>query len=160
MSLDLGLRRSQPAHVARPWWHRAVRWAVLAAVLGFATVCLTWRLDGGSWERVETPSMGTGAPVGTLLWVQPGDFATLEPGDFITFRAPGSSGQTYSHRVLARGADGRITTKGVLSSPDPWRLGPEDVVGSVRMRWPGVGWLVAAAPLLFAGGFFTALVVR
>jgi hypothetical protein len=130
------------------------------AVLGLFAFCLAWRLDGGRWERVETPSMGTVAPVGTLLWVKPVAFDSLRPGDFITFRPPGSSGGTYSHRVLARQADGTVTTKGVLSAPDPWRLTADDVVGMVRLRGVGVGWLVQAAPLLLAGGLVAALAVR
>ena len=159
MSLDLALRRTEAAHVHRPWWHRLRRWAALALVGGFAVLCVAWRVEGGRWERVETPSMGTVAPVGTLLWVKPVAFDTLAPGDFITFRPPGAHGQTYSHRVLAREPDGRITTQGVLSAPDPWRLGAADVVGSVRMRWWGVGWLVAAAPMLLGGAMLTALAV-
>lgn len=143
----------------RPAGWLASRLALVVA-LAFLGLCAAWRVDGGTWERVETPSMGTVAPVGTLLWVRPVDFDSLRPGDFITFRAPGSTGQTYSHRVLAREPDGRITTKGVLSSPDPWQLSDQDVIGSVRMRWPGGGWLVEAAPVLFAGGFLILLVGR
>lgn len=135
-------------------------WTLLALLVGFLAFCGAWRLQGGHWERVETPSMGRVAPVGTLLWIKPVDFESLHPGDFISFRPPGSHGATYSHRVLAVDPDGRITTKGVLSPPDPWHLGPDDVVGSVRMRWRGVGWVVAAAPVLLAGGFLALLVVR
>ena len=141
-------------------WVRAGTWVLLGLLVGFVAFCGAWRVQGGRWERVETPSMGTVAPVGTLLWVKPVDFASLRPGDFITFRPPGSHGGTYSHRVLAVEPDGRITTKGVLSPPDPWHLGPGDVVGSVRMRWRGVGWLVAAAPVLLVGGFLVLLVGR
>jgi hypothetical protein len=140
--------------VARPWWHRLGSWGAVVVVLGFVGFCLVWRLDGGRWERVETPSMGTVAPVGTLLWIKPADFDRLRPGDFISFHPPGST-TVYSHRVLGRDPDGRITTKGVLSSPDPWHLTAADVVGSVEMRWWGVGWLVAAAPALLAGTFLT-----
>lgn len=139
---------------------RLVRALAAVAVLGFLALCVGWRLEGGRWERVETPSMGTVAPVGTLLWVHPVAFDSLRPGDFITFRPPGSSGGTYSHRVLARQADGTITTQGVLSAPDPWRLTAEDVVGKVRMRWWGAGWVVRATPLLLGGGILLALVVR
>jgi hypothetical protein len=141
-------------------WRRLGTRALALVLLAFFALCLAWRMDGGTWERVETPSMGTVAPVGTLLWVKPVDFESLRPGDFITFRPPGRTGTTYSHRVLTREADGRITTKGVLSSPDPWHLTSADVVGEVRMRWFGVGWLVAAAPVLLAGGFLALLVVR
>jgi hypothetical protein len=48
----------------------------------------------------------------------------------------------------------------VIPAPDPWRLGAGDVVGQVRMRWWGVGWLVAAAPVLLGGFLVVALVRR
>lgn len=143
-----------------PGWKRLLRVGAMVAVVGFLALCVAWRVDGGRWERVETPSMGTVAPVGTLLWVEPVAFDSLRPGDFITFRPPGTRGGTYSHRVLARGTDGTITTQGVLSAPDPWRLTADDVVGKVRMRWWGAGWLVRAAPLLLAAGLLVAVVVR
>ncbi|MCW2856059.1 MAG: hypothetical protein JWR52_1674 [Marmoricola sp.] len=135
-------------------------WAALIAAFAVVVICVAWRVEGGRWERVETASMGTVAPVGTLLWIKPVDFASLEPGDFITFRPPGTSGVTYSHRVLRRDADGTIMTKGVLSAPDPWRLGPGNIVGKVAMHWWGVGWLLAAAPLLVLGGVVIALATR
>lgn len=144
----------------RPGWLRIASAMAVVVALGFLAFCAAWRVDGGTWERVETPSMGTVAPVGTLLWVKPADFDSLRPGDFISFRPPGSTGPTYSHRVLAIEPNGRLTTKGVLSSPDPWHLTARDVVGSVRMRWWGIGWLAAAAPVLLAGCFVALLVIR
>lgn len=134
---------------------RLLAWGATAVVVAFVVFCLVWRVEGGRWERVESPSMGTVAPVGTLLWVKPVDFAQLRPGDFISFRPPGSHGVTYSHRVLRRYADGTISTKGVIPGPDPWRLHADDIVGEVRMHWRGVGWLVAAAPVLVVGGLLT-----
>lgn len=102
--------------------------------------------------------MGTVAPVGTLLWVKPAPFADLRPGDFITFHPPGEPGVTYSHRVYRRYADGTISTKGVIPAPDPWRLHASDVVGTVRARWWGAGWIVTAAPVLLVGGLIVAAV--
>lgn len=117
-----------------------------------------FRLAGGHWERVETPSMGTTAPVGTLLWVQPVDPAALEVGDFITFHPPGSAGVTYSHRVAVLD-DGTLGTQGEISSPDPWPLVEDDVVGQVVQAWPGVGWLVLATPYLAVGALATTAIV-
>lgn len=127
-------------------WLRVLAAAVAVVALGG---CLGWRADGGTWVHVTSPSMGTTAPVGSLLWVGRADPADLEPGAFITFRAP--NGGTYSHRVLARYDDGSLATKGDLPGPDPWRIAPGDVVGEVRATWPGVGWLVVAAPVLLPG---------
>lgn len=149
-----------PVQSAQDWWVRAAGWVVVAVLVVFIVFCGVWRATGGRWERVETPSMGTVAPVGTLLWVRPVSFAKLEPGDFITFHPPGRSGVTYSHRVYERNADGTISTKGVIPAPDPWRLRAGDVVGQVKMRWWGVGWIVAAAPILLVGFVIVALVRR
>ncbi|MGC4112632.1 MAG: S26 family signal peptidase [Nocardioides sp.] len=128
--------------------------AALVCLVGFAGL---WRLHGGRVERVETPSMGTVAPVGSLLWVAPVDATTLRPGDFISFHPPGDDSRTYSHRVLRTYPDGSLQTQGAITAPDPWRLQPSDVVGEVVMTWPGIGLLVHSAPLLVAGGCAVAL---
>jgi hypothetical protein len=60
--------------------------------------------------------------------------------------------------VNERYADGSIGTKGVIPVADPWRLHAGDVVGEVRMTWWGLGWLVAAAPILIIGGLVVAAV--
>ncbi|MBE7162589.1 MAG: S24/S26 family peptidase [Williamsia herbipolensis] len=130
---------------------RLASYALLAAALGFAVLVATWVLTGGHWFVVETPSMGTSAPVGTLLWVRPvGSAASLHVGDFITFHPPGSAA-TYSHRILAILPDGTIRTKGEITGADPWRITVHDVVGRVAMRWWDVGWLIKAAPILLLG---------
>lgn len=139
--------RLRGTHLA---WRTGSATAVFVLV-AFMAFCGYWRLHGGRWERVETASMGTVAPVGTLLWVSPVAFDALRPGDFISFHPPGQEAITYSHRVYARNADGTITTKGVIPGPDPWRLTAADVVGRVQMKWRGVGWIVAAAPVLLVG---------
>jgi hypothetical protein len=124
---------------------------MITVLVGFVAFCALWRAQGGRWERVETPSMGTVAPVGTLLWVKPVAFDRLRVGDFVSFHPPGRPGVTYSHRVYAVHADGTLSTKGVIPAPDPWRLTRADVIGRVQMRWWGVGWLIAAAPILLGG---------
>ncbi len=134
----------------RCWVVVLTRLAV-AVLIAFIAYCVLWRVQGGEWERVESPSMGTQAPVGSLLWVEPVDFEALQVGDFVTVRPPGSQ-TTYSHLVHALNDDGTITTKGVIPGPDPWALTADDVVGGVRHAWWGVGWLVAAAPVLLVGG--------
>lgn len=147
-------------HRAGGGGRRVAAVAVLVAAVGFVAFCVAWRVDGGRWVHVESPSMGETAPVGSLLWVEQVPFDSLEPGDFITFTAPGSSGDvTYSHHVLDRDPDGSLITKGVIPGPDPWRLREDDVVGRVTMTWQGVGWLVVAAPVLL-GGLCVAMALR
>jgi signal peptidase I len=130
------------------------------AVLAGAGVAGYWSLAGGRWYVVRTPSMGTAAPVGTLLWVRPERIADVAAGDIITFQPPGAP-TTYSHRVIARNADGTLSTKGdVNGAPDPWRVTAAELRGKVVAAWPVAGWLVRAAPLLVGGGLLLWLLLR
>lgn len=137
--------------------------AALVLVLAALAWSTAFRLGGGHWERVETPSMGTAAPVGTLLWVAPVD-GRVETGEVVTFHKPGTGdGPVYSHRVTDVREDGSFTTAGDLSGPDAWVVQPGDVVGRVTHAVRGLGWLVLAAPVLVVGGLVTsglALAVR
>ena len=130
---------------------RVLTAALLLGVLSFAVLVGYWVASGGRWYVVRTPSMGTAAPVGTLLWVKPVAAHDLHVGELISFRPPNSS-EVYSHRIHVIHPDGTITTKGQITSPDPWRIRPANIVGAVQMRWWGVGWLVRAAPILLLGG--------
>jgi signal peptidase I len=139
---------------------RSVHWLLLVVIVLALVWAGIWRLQGGKWERVETASMGTSAPVGSLLWVEPTDFKDLKVGDFITFHPPGSKKVTYSHRVYSINDNGTISTKGQITSPDPWEIRSDDVVGRVTATWQGVGWIVGAAPVLFGGGLILWLITR
>ena len=154
MSRPSGRRPS----LSGPSWRRLPAILALALILAFVAFCTVWRIGGGSWQRVESPSMGTRAPVGSLLWTRPTDFDSLQSGDFITFHPPGRPSATYSHLIQRRLADGTLTTRGMISGSDPWRLTHRDLVGKVRMTWPGVGWIVVAAPILIAGTVIIGLV--
>jgi hypothetical protein len=138
----------------------ALELAALAAVLAALAGCALFRVTGGHWERVESPSMGTAAPVGTLLWVRPVDVDQLRVGDVVTFHRPDvDDGPVYSHRVRALLTDGTFETRGDLSGDDQWRVTADDLVGRVVWAWPGVGRLVEATPVLVAGALLTAIVV-
>jgi len=137
---------------------RLAAWAGVALLLALVAVLAGWRISGGSWVRVETPSMGTRAPVGTLLWIKPVAFDSLREGDLITFTPPGAHGVTYSHEVRSINPDGTLSTQGRITAPDPWRIRASDVVGRAEMRWPGVGWLVQALPVLVLGAALVAVV--
>ena len=149
---------AEPALPARRWVRTILTWVLLGASVTALLWAGVWRLSGGHWERVETPSMGTTAPVGTLLWVEQVPYDQLRVGDFISFKPPGRQGVTFSHRIVAVNTDGSLSTKGDIAGVDPWRLHRGDVVGRVVMRWWDVGWLVQAAPVLLLGGVVVALV--
>ncbi|HWJ08282.1 MAG TPA: hypothetical protein VNS46_02840, partial [Nocardioides sp.] len=84
----------------------AVHWTLLALLVAGIAAAGAWRIGGGRWERVETASMGTVAPVNSLLWVEPVDIDALQVGDFITFHPPGGGEVTYSHRIAVVHDDG------------------------------------------------------
>ncbi len=159
----VGGRLPAPAPVTdrppRRRWRSAAAWLAVVVMLGLIGGAIAWQASGGRWVRVQTPSMGTVAPVGSLLWVRPVEFSDLRSGDLITFHPPGSSA-TYSHRVEVIHDDGTIGTKGVLSPSDPWRLGSDDVIGRVVLHWPGIGWLAQAMPMLLVGSMGIALIRR
>ncbi|MGO4258585.1 hypothetical protein [Marmoricola sp. RAF53] len=136
---------------------RVVAWAGVAVLLAAVAALGAWWLQGGRWVRVETASMGTRAPVGSLLWVAPTPFSELERGDLITFTPPGHT-TTYSHLVDRIEPDGTLATRGRITSPDPWRLRAADVHGRVVMTWKGVGWILLAAPVLLLGALLVAAV--
>lgn len=126
-------------------------WLGVGFLIATTVVLIGWRVHGGRWVRVETPSMGTTAPVGSLLWVAPVRYQDLRRGDLITFTPPGSSGTMYTHLIRAVNPDGTLSTQGKITAPDPWRLPRANIVGKVVMRWRYVGWLVLAAPVLLFG---------
>lgn len=144
--------QSSAGHKRRPGVRGLTAGVLVLVVVGFAAFVTYWAASGGRWYIVRTPSMGTAAPVGTLVWVEPTSFVNIHPGQLITFTPPGSH-TTYTHRVFARNADGTLSTKGDVNAlADPWRLHAGAVIGVVSMRWWGIGWLVRAIPILVGGG--------
>lgn len=129
---------------------------VLAAVVVvglFATV-LAWHVSGGRWQIISTPSMGTAAPVGSVVLTRP----VVDPavGDILTFRPPAPErDRLVTHRVVAvepgPGGTGVKTRGDINGAVDPWVLHTPDLTGRVVAVLPGVGWLVRALPALIAG---------
>lgn len=146
---------------ARRWATRLVVAALVAVIIGAIGWTAAWKAQGGRWEVVRTSSMGAAAPVGTLLWINPVSYDHIEVGDILTFHPPKAPHETYTHRVVARHADGTLSTKGDNNDKrDTWRLGRRDVVGRVTMRWWAMGWVVKAAPILAIGGLLLFLLTR
>ncbi len=131
------------------------------AVLGVSVVCgVTWA-NGGRWFAVNSPSMGEVAPVGSLVVSAPADFSTLEAGDIIVFHPPTAPNEVYTHRIAEVGSAGILTRGDINGSVDPWTVQEEDLIGTVSLIAPGVGWLVRALPYLAIGwGFVYVLTWR
>lgn len=133
---------------------RGLEAAALVLVLGAVAYCSWFRATGGQWERVETPSMGTTAPVGTLVWARPVAPGDLRAGAVVTFHAP-TRPDVYTHRVTEVHDDGTFSTAGDLSGPDDWRVPEANVIGQAQWIWPGAGRVVEAAPVLVVGAVAT-----
>lgn len=104
-------------------------------------------LAGVRMFAVQTPSMGTAAPVGTLVitTTQP----AYEVGDIISFR---SGERTHTHRIVQVRPDGQYVTKGDLNGvADPLPVRPADVIGKAAAILPGLGWLFTGLPWLLGG---------
>lgn len=142
----LTVRRALPVRVL-------IGGAAFAAVL--VAVVAAWAA-GVRVFVVESPSMGSAAPVGSLVVGQTGLPAHV--GDLITFLPPGSGATPYTHRIVAETSAGMRTRGDINGAPDPWTVAPSMVVSRVTAVLPGFGWLVKAAPLLL-GALVVAQVV-
>lgn len=105
---------------------------------------------GGKVNVIETPSMATYTPVGSLVLTLPVDYATLQPGDPILFNVAGGE-KAYFHRVLTVEPTG-LTTQGDLNGTvDPWMVTENDVLGKEIFHAPGLGYLLLMLPVLVIG---------
>jgi len=121
--------------------------SALLACLLLVAVGAGWRLTGGSWAVIETPSMGRAAPVGTLILTRPAALEHIQVGDVLTYRPRNARQSLYTHRVVAKPTSRTAQVQGDINgTPDPFPVGQEDLVGKVVARWIGVGWLVRALP--------------
>src|SRR3954468_9708220 len=111
-----------------------------------------WHLTGGRWAVIETPSMGTAAPVGTLILTKPVPLSQLKVGDIVTYRPPNLPDSLVTHRVVAVLADGNLQVRGDINGAvDPFPVTQESLVGQVVAHYRGLGWLVRALPTLLLG---------
>lgn len=127
-------------------------------MLGLLAVLGGWLLHGGRLYVVETSSMGTRAPVGSLVAVSPASLSQVRVGDVVTVRPDGRD-DVWTHQVQAINPDGTLSTRGRISGPDPWRIGEAQLIGEAHV-FERIGWLVKAAPLLLASGLVLAFAIR
>ena len=136
----------------------AVASSVLAAT--FIVTALVFAGTGGHWFVVRTPSMGTAAPVGTLVLTRPTTVADLHVGDVVAFHPTDAQQLTYTHRIVAIHGDS-VTTRGDINgSADPWRTTDRDLIGKAVTILPGIGYLARALPLLLVGGLLVVGITR
>jgi hypothetical protein len=117
---------------------------VLLTVAGAAAGAF-W-LTGGRWFIMRTPSMGTAAPVGTLVVTRPvAKLSALRVGDVVTYRPPVPAAPYYTHRITAVTPAGVITRGDLNGAADPWTIGTGDLAGRAVLIVPGGGWVLIAA---------------
>ena len=129
-----------------------------AALVGLV-VCLllvaagaSWRVSGGRWAVIETPSMGVAAPVGTLILTRPALLGNLRVGDIVTYRPRNLPDSLITHRVVAVLRDGTLQVRGDINGAvDPFPVTQTDLVGQVVAHYRGLGWLVRGLPTLLLG---------
>lgn len=121
----------------------------VAALLAVATITafalllvggVSWRLTGGNWAVIATPSMGRAAPVGTFILIRQQPISAVHVGDIVTYRPRNNATEMISHRVVHRLPDNSLVVRGDINgSPDPFPVRDVDLVGTVAHRWFGVG---------------------
>lgn len=124
-------------------------WA-LAGIVVFAVTAaaVLLMLSGVRMLAIATPSMGTTAPVGTLVVTQPQ--AHYQAGDIISFT---EDARTVTHRIVGDSALGFVTKGDLNGAPDGWRIKPSAIIGKAIWLLPGAGFLLRGLPWLLLGGF-------
>ncbi|CAN5140777.1 hypothetical protein BH09ACT1_BH09ACT1_27250 [soil metagenome] len=136
-------------------------WAGSLAMIAIVAAVMLFQLSGHSYFIVQTPSMGQTAPVGTLVLDTPTTVKKLAVGDIISFHPPTSPKQVYTHRIVAIGSTGGITTRGDINGvDDPWVVTQSDLIGEVTTILPHAGWIIRAIPLLLVGSVFVWFATR
>ncbi len=125
---------------------------LVIAVLGAGAVAWTsgWRV-----HDMTTPSMGTAAPVGSVVISAPVNARALHRGQIIVFHPPGRPSVTFAHRIHAITTGDTpvaIHTKGDINpTPDVWTLHQSDLIGREVATVPDLGFLLEALPFLLLG---------
>ncbi|NQX04869.1 S26 family signal peptidase [Rathayibacter sp. VKM Ac-2856] len=136
-------------------------WTVTALIAALVLAAFLFHASGGRWFIVQTPSMGTAAPVGTLVLTAPTALEDIEVGDVVSFHPSTTPDETYTHRVVDLADDGALVTRGDINgATDPWATGAEQLIGKVVVALPGAGWLAKGLPMLLAGSVLVLLLTR
>ena len=142
-------------HVRRPWL-RALNIAVTLVLTVFWWNLYRPQLVGGpaSYAMVSGTSMQSTLEDGDLVITR--EHGSYHLGEIIVYRVPAGdphAGLRVIHRIVGGSAVGGFITRGDnRSSADPWRPGPDDVIGSVALRIPYAGSVlgVLREPPVFA----------
>lgn len=136
-------------------------WAATILLTALVAAALLFHISGGRWFVVQTPSMGTFAPVGSLVLTVPTPLEDVRVGDAVSFHPVTTPDETYTHRVIAIASDGNLSTQGDINGAvDPWATGTDQLIGRVTTVIPGGGWAAKGLPLLLAGSAIVWMLTR
>jgi signal peptidase I len=147
-----------------PQMGRSAWAAALAGVLAGIILAGGAVLWFGGWRAhdMTTPSMGTAAPVGSLVLSRPVQARAVHIGQVIVFHPPGRPDVTFAHRVIsvtAQPGGTALQTRGDINpTPDVWTLHQSNLVGGSFVTIPDVGFVIQALPLLLLGAFLILLI--
>ena len=122
----------------KAWWISIAASALLVVGVFAATFGAGLR-----FYIVSSPSMGTTAPVGTLVAVR--GQASYAVGEVVSYAR---SGKVYTHRIVDITQQGFITQGDINASPDAFPVAQSQIVGSVTFIGKNLGFLVEALPWL------------
>jgi signal peptidase I len=108
-------------------------------------------LRGGRLFVIQSPSMGSTAPIGSLVATTPVPWSSLHVGDVITFHPPTDPAQTYTHRIVSISARGIETRGDINSATDGWLIHPGNIIGRASLILPAMGWVVEMMPWMLVG---------
>lgn len=140
---------------------KVTTWVCLALMAGMVLVAGAFRLFGGRWFDVLTPSMGQALPVGALVVTLPAGPQDLRVGDVIAFsRSAQPNAIPVTHRIVDILPDG-VRTKGDANPyPDSKMVPFDNIIGRGVASWLGIGYLTRSAYLLLIGLSLTYLIGR
>lgn len=114
-----------------------VPWLVVPLVLATLFVLVVSGVLPYKLYVVHTGSMSPTIPSRSAVIVREHQYRVGEPISFVV------NGAVITHRLVAIGTDGMITTKGdANATPDPWHVPTSSIIGGVIASPPEVGyWL-------------------
>ncbi|ASJ02110.1 S26 family signal peptidase [Thermococcus profundus] len=133
---------------------------ILYSLLAFVLLIVVFHFAFGfQYVVILTDSMKPTINPGDLVVTRPVSPDELHVGDIILYRVTvGDSTYRITHRIVdvRTDEDGNLyyVTRGDNRKyADPWRVYPDQVVGRVVLRIPGVGNVLLRAPLIAAVSF-------
>ena len=120
--------------------------SILSSVLLVVVVLVGLYSAGIRMSEVKTPSMGTVAPVGTMVVTRPE--SSYKVGDVVTYLREGRS---YTHRIVDQTFQGFITKGDMNTAADALPVTPTQVVGKVVFYGKYLGFLVQGLPAILLG---------